>query len=408
LFLCLTSSTSAQTDDLQELARSVHWTSRQLQGTPADDLKIDVTQDSSLLRHTEWVYGTPDSRRVAIAVCQTSDGAVFYVDSDRNRVIDDSDRVPGSGDLRILALDAEHVVEFVVKKHPRKILLRWHPGDEELGFATATRLEHTVAGETGRSEANRRARQIDGDANGLFADRKDLLEIDLNGDDRFDPFLETFPFRPVLKIRGERWFVKADRFGKRLALEPALATGTVQLKTAPRSERDQITDLVVTFAGEDGSVFSISGLGGATDLPVGRYAASVLYLTIKPAGSGPAGSGLAGSGLAGSGLAGSGPAWEYTFSRNGSVADKDWIEVIEGTRLDFDPIGELVMDAELESSSPRKNSSCSLQPRLFTASGLLINLCRIEGQAPFDGPKCHVSLTDANGESVGQTNSGFA
>lgn len=388
LFLCLASGPSAEADDLQELARSVHWTSRHLQETPADDLRIDLPHKSSLLRHTELVYGTPDSRRVAIAVGDTSDGPVFYVDSDRNRVMDESDRVPGSGDLRALSLNAEHVVEFVFKKHPRNVLLRWRPGDDEVGFATTTRMEHTVTGETGRSEANCKARQIDGDANGLFADTKDLVEIDVNADERFDPFLETFPLRPVLTIHGQRWFVKADPFGKRLALEPALATGTVQLKTAARSQRDKIIDLIVTFAGEDGSVFSISGSGGATDLPVGRYAASVLYVAIKPAESGPT--------------------WEYTFSRNGSAGDKDWIEVNAGTRLDFDPIGELVMNAEFETPSPRKNGSCNLQPRLYTASGLLINLCRIEGQDPFAGPQCHVSLTDADGKLVGQTNSGFA
>ncbi len=388
LFFCMASGRSAEPGDLQELARSAHWINRHLQETPSDDLRIDVPHKPSLLRHAELIYGTPDSRRVAIAVCETSDGPVFYVDGDRNRVIDESDRVPGSGDLKTLSLNAEHVVDFVFKKHPRNVLLRWRPGGDEIGFATTTRMEHTVAGETGSSEANFKARQIDGDANGLFADRKDFVEIDLNADERFDPFLETFPFRPVMKIRGQRWFVKADRFGKRIALEPALATGTVQLNTAVRSQQDQIIDLIVTFAGEDGSVFSISGLGGATELPVGRYAASVLYVAIKPAESGPT--------------------WEYTFSRNGSAGDKDWIEVTTGTHLDFDPIGELVMNAELDASSPSKHGSLNLQPRLYTASGLLINLCRIEGQNPFAGPQCHVSLTDADGKLVDQANSGFA
>jgi hypothetical protein len=121
---------------------------------------------------------------------------------------------------------------------------------------------------------------------------------------------------------------------------------------------------------------------------VGRYAASVLYVVIKPAESAPS--------------------WEFTFSRNDSVRDKDWIEVTEGTRLDFDPIGDLVMNSEVEASSPRNKGSCNLQPRLYTASGLLVNRCRIEGQNSYAGPRCQVSLTNAAGESVGQTSSGFA
>ena len=41
-------------------------------------------------------------------------------------------------------------------------------------------------------------------------------------------------------------------------------------------------------------------------------------------------------------------------------------------------------------------------------SGLLINLCHIEGSAAYSGPKCSVSLVDADGRSLGQSNSGFA
>ncbi len=377
----------AGAESVDELARSAHWSHRQLQTTPADDLRVELALPTENLRFADCVYGTPDSRRVAIAVCDTPDGPEFYVDVDRNRVMEASERVPGAGNLRMLRLDAEHVVDFVFNKHPRKVLLRWAPGDQRLGIATSTRKEHAINQVVGTKERYN-ARQIDGNANGLFADRKDFVEIDINADGRVDPFLETFPLRPVMTIDGKRWSVRADPFGKRLALELASATGTVQLKTAARSDRDRITELIVTFSGDDGSVYSVSGSAGSTELPVGRYAASVLYVAIKPAHSGRR--------------------WEYTFSRRGSASGQDWIEVTEDERVVFDPIGELEMNAEVEASSPRKRGTLVLQPRLYTASGLLINVCRIDGQNSINGPQCQMSIAGMDGNVIGQTQSGFA
>ena len=58
-------------------------------------------------------------------------------------------------------------------------------------------------------------------------------------------------------------------------------------------------DLIVTLSGDDGSVYSLAGVNAMTDLPVGRYAASVLFVRINPEGTDRA--------------------WEFTFSRNGGI-----------------------------------------------------------------------------------------
>jgi len=383
------SDRTAFADDLEELSRSVRWVHLALQESPPDDLTVDLPHNDSTLRYAEWVYGTPDSRRLAIAVAETGDGGfVLYADTNRDRGIHERDVVKGTGQLRVLSLAAQQVVGDAVEEHPRQVLFRWRGSNADLSIATATRIEHTIHPDGDQTGRALKTRQIDGNANGLFADTKDLFQIDLNHDDRFDPFLETFPFRPLMKIRGNRWFAKADRFGKRLRLESATATGSVRVATLARSKRDRITDLIVTLSGEDGSVYSLTGVNATTDLPVGRYAASVLFVAIKPDGTDRQ--------------------WEFTFSRDGGVRAIDWLQVSEGGTVEFDPIGELVLDAEFERSTREETRSLDVQPRLFTGSGLLINRCRIDGMSSWSGPQCFVSLIDAGGESVGQSSSGFS
>ena len=43
--------------------------------------------------------------------------------------------------------------------------------------------------------------------------------------------------------------------------------------------------MIVTLSGEDGSVYSLTGVNAETDLPVGRYAVSVLFVAFKPEGT---------------------------------------------------------------------------------------------------------------------------
>lgn len=383
------SDLAAFADDLEELSRSVRWTHLALQESPPDDLTVDVPHNDSTVRYAEWVYGTPNSRRLAIAVAETCDGDfVLYADTNRDRGIHQRDVVKGSGELRILSLAARQVVGDAVEEHPRQVLFRWKGNNADLSVATATRIEHTIHPDGDLTARALKTRQIDGNANGLFADTRDLLQIDLNDDDRFDPFLETFPFRPLMKIGGNRWFAKADRYGKRLQLESATASGSVRVATHARSKRDRITDLIVTLSGEDGSVYSLTGVNATTDLPVGRYAASVLFVAIKPEGTDRR--------------------WEFTFSRNGGVRAIDWLQVSEGGTVEFDPIGDLAMDAEFERSTRETTGRLDVQPRLFTGSGLLINQCRIDGMDSWSGPQCSVSLMHAGGDSVGQTSSGFS
>ena len=188
-----------------------------------------------------------------MVVIETADSEfILYADQNRDRRIGERDLVAGAGELRLFRLAAEKLDGEFREHFPRQVLVRWRGGKADLSVATATRIDRSISPDGDEMTQPLWTRQIDGNANGLFADAKDWLQIDLNRDGRFDPFLETFPFRPLMTVRGQRWFVKADPFGQRLRLESATATGEVRITAHARSERDRITELIVTLAGGDG------------------------------------------------------------------------------------------------------------------------------------------------------------
>jgi hypothetical protein len=137
------------------------------------------------LKIAELVYGTPESPRVAVVVAENADETfTLYVDANRDRKVNQRDLVEGKGPLRLLPLAAQQIVDFVVNEFPRKVLIRWQPGSASVDIATASTIDRTVEFEGLEENSKISIRQVDGNANGLFADAKSLLGIDINADGR--------------------------------------------------------------------------------------------------------------------------------------------------------------------------------------------------------------------------------
>lgn len=373
---------------LEQRARTVRWVSLALQPDCPDDLTVELPDEPDPRQFAELVYGTPESRRVAVVLIPgTEDEFTLYVDRNRDRIIRDRDLVAGSGQFRLLPLDAERIIDDVAHKHPREVLIQHAPGRNQVRIATATTIEHTVRPDDDESQPELFIRQADGNANGLFSDPKDLLQVDLNGDGRFDPFLEVFPFRPVLDVRGGRWFVRGDRFGERLALASASATGRLQLQVELLAQTARIEEFVFTVTGEDGSVFSLAAANAVADLPVGRYSPSVLFFSVRAEGAEQTRS--------------------WTFSRSGGTNSDDWFEIVEGETTTLDPIGQLTLDATAESRTTDTEIVLDIQPRLFTETGLLINSCLLSNTNSWSGPQCRTMVLNS-GRPIGSASSGFA
>lgn len=354
------------------------------------DLREEVAYRGKRRKYARVRYGSDDSRRVAVVVDEVSpDDFDLYVDADRNGVIDAKEKVAGSGTARVGPLDAEVTQGSTILHLPRRV--HWRPGatGKTVNLATAGHFEGTLS----LAGKKRAARRVDGNANGLFADASDRLWVDLDGDGRFDPLAEQFPFAPVVTLNAHRCAVRADAAGARLAVEPLTAEGRVRLRFGSLAKDATVLKAEVMLAGEDGSAFAVTALDAATVLPVGRYAVCAVALTVQPAASlQPV---------------------HFVFSRVGVDPDTRWHELKKDGELALDPVGKPRFTLEIDKVERvrRPGEAVRVQPRLVTADGLAINSCTSgepdDGSRSANHRRCLVTLLD-RGRAIDVQPSGFA
>lgn len=356
-----------------------------------DDLREEVRYRGKERKYAQIRYGSDDSRRVVVVVDEVTGGDFdLYVDADRNRIIEAKDRIAGVGKDRTAALDVEITGGSQIHREPRMVQWRLGATRKTIGLATLGYMEGIVA----IAGKKHRARRVDGNANGFFADAADRLWIDLNGDDRWDPITEQFPFAPVLTLNGQRYAVRADALGSRLAIEPLTSEGRVRLRLAELAKDAAVLRIDVMLTGEDGSAFTVATLDTPVVLPAGRYAMGSVDLTVQHAGAGlPT---------------------HFVFSRVGVDAETRWHEVRKDQELTLDPIGKLrfALDIEKEQRTPQPGGTIRVQPQLFTADGCLINSCSLGNSDEVshygNHRHCTVTLSDANNQLLESNSSGFA
>jgi hypothetical protein len=344
--------------------------------------------DPARRRYAQVRFGSAGSIRVTVVLDEVGPGeADLYVDADRNRRIDDHDRVaassptapegspssPSSGARREriwrMPLDVAMVDKDATKKVPRAVVFRLGASGRTLGYAAAGYLEGTVAlggPDAGSAGKPRRAavRRVDGDGNGQVSDSQDRLWIDLNGDGRFEPAAEQFLFATVLNLDGARYVVRSDELGSRLSVEPLIGAGTLRLawkggKAANpdgASSGGNSVELHATALGRDGSVYGLSGTEPAS-VPVGEYRLGTVTVSLDD----PKG----------------GQRWSFIFSDNGAKGDPRWYKVEKDGTVAIDPIGTPLFEIDLRDNATRRTrpgEDVNLQPLLYTGDGLLINV----------------------------------
>jgi hypothetical protein len=361
-----------------------------LSGAKPDGLREAVTYRGKKQQYARVRYGSDDSRRVAVVVDEVSpDDFDLYVDADRNGVIEAKEKLAGAGRDRRGPLDVEVTRGSQIFHEPRRVLWRLGVTGKTINLATLGYVEGSV------SIAGKRlsARRVDGNGNGLFADAADRLWIDLDGDGRWDPIVEQFPFVPVLNLENRRYAVRGDAVGSRLALEPLTAEGRVRLRLGTLAKDASLLKLDVMLTGEDGSAFTVSALERAMVLPAGRYALGSVALSVQ--------------------LATAPQPVHFVFSRVGVDAGTRWHELKKDQELILDPVGKLRFGLDIDTGQRvrKPGESVRVQPQLFTADGLLINSCAVgdpdEGARHGNDRRCLVKLS-AGTQAVDVQSSGFA
>jgi hypothetical protein len=354
-----------------------------------EDLVVKVTFRGSRQRYAQLRYGSPSSVRVTVVLDETGRGeADLYVDANRNRRIEATDRVDGANRTWRLPLDLAIVEGETTSYLPRAAILRLGSAGITLSHAAAGYLEGQVEF-AGRWHAVRRT---DGDGNGLFTDLQDRLWIDLNDDGRWDPSSEQFLFTSVLPLGNSRCAVRSDPFGRRLSVEPLEGSGTVRLALARRQGLPAAVELAATLLGRDGSAVGLSGDQAEATVPVGEYRLGTVTCAFED----PEGS----------------PRWNFVFSDIGRRGEARWYKVERGGTAAIDPIGILEFKTDTEGlGSPRPGDDLKVQPQLFTGDGLLIVTCYRGIQtnpAGDSGTGATIALATTDGRTLATAHSGFA
>ena len=355
-----------------------------------EDVRVMVSYRGARQRYTQLRYGSPGSIRMTVVLDEIAPGdADLYVDSNRNRRIEPTDRVIAEARVWRLPLSVAVVRGEVTDLTPRAAIFRLGATGLTFSFAAAGYMEGQI--KVGGSE--HAARRTDGDGNGFFTDAADRLWIDLDDDGHWDPTREQFLYAPLLSLGDVRYSLRSDELGNRLALETIDGTGTIKLALHRPASASRVSDARATLIGRDGSAVSVSGDEQAVTVPVGEYRLGTLTIALDD----PAG----------------GPTWTFIFSDNGGKPDQRWYKVAKGAAVEIDPVGKLEMETGVEeqSQSVHAGEELALQPRLYTGDGLLINMSfRGTPAAPAtdDGPGAQIKLTGTAERSLGVARSGFA
>jgi hypothetical protein len=381
----------AESDGVRPVAKSISLTSDRPQ-----DLLEEVTYLGLRQRYAQLRYGSENSRRVVVVVDERGEGRFdFFIDADRDRTITADEQVAGDGRTRRLELDAEIILEDEPILALRTVELRLGATGTRLSVATIGFIEGSIqwAGQDDAQPARVQARRVDGNANGLFADGRDRLQIDLNDDGDWNAVSEQFSWLPIQTIGGRRYAVRSDRLGSRLALAEITGVGKLQVVAANLPPSAKIISFEAMVFSDDGSAYSVQQPNSPLEVPVGRYTLGSVTLTIDNGDREP---------------------WHFVFARSGSVAATDWTSVDTNQDVSLEAIGETRFTLTAGTSDRvRPGDAITISPRMYTQDGLLINLsCRGRRMGSFDSERshnrCNLKLISADGKTVSSAQSGFA
>jgi hypothetical protein len=345
-------------------------------------------------RYAQIRFGSPNSVRVTVVLDEIDrQNADLYVDSDRNRRIEARDLVSPKESARgewELPLHVAIVEGELTRFETRHVLFRRGATGVTLGYAAQGDRRGLVQIDSRECAA----RLFDADGDGLYTTMQDRVAIDLDGNREFDPVSEHFLLAPLLSIRGVRHAVRLDPEGRSLALEPIVGSGALTIAPQIHSVPAQGAEVAILLVGRDGAAVGLKGIAPLkSEIPPGDYRVSTLTVGL----SDPSG----------------GMRWNYVFSDNGRRGEPVWHRVENGQNLVLDPLGKLEFDATLEPNEKtvKPGQDLRINPRLYTADGLLIVTCfqgNVANPSSDSGPRAIITLADRTLALLANTTSGFA
>jgi hypothetical protein len=355
------------------------------------DLQQTIDNRGGKCRYAQVRFGGANSPHVALVVEELPSAEVnLYVDADRNRKIEPSERVAGAERRWRFELESEWrddntpTPDYV----SRTVIVQLSRSGRTLSFATAGFMEGSVQLASGAVSA----RRLDGDGNGAFADPDDRIWVDLDNNGQWDRFGEQFPCRPIMKLGDARYAVRNDRRGDSLTLEELSGTGTVKVQVALRDESVKIREFQALLIGRDGSAVGLADAAEPTTVPTNEYRLeSMNFVLNDPEGKTP---------------------WCYSFSPGEHAGEGPWYTVQAGDTITIEPVREVQFTADMGRNTTEfhPGESIDVTPRLRTAQGLEIDMVWRGDRQNYSREyvTAELRVLKPDGELLGSARSGFS
>jgi hypothetical protein len=340
-------------------------------------VKVEV-KPQGRMRYAQITFGSPGSLPIALAVDDVGPAvAHLYVDAERTGAISAASKVSGDKGVWRVPLDALVIQGKNKTFLPRTLLVKYQRFTRTLAVATCGHIEGTVR----LGDKKIRYRRVDGDANGLFADRDDQLWLDLDGDGQFAPRNQRFLWCPVVSIGNSeqtRYQVRGDAIGKHLALEPLVGEGILRVKFTNPKLADGLKETSISVVDQLGSVYPLD-LHGDTRLPVGVYRFHALDATWQRNGS----------------------SWRFIFLNPMDGAPAAKMDLRKDATVTGDPLAGL----KVMLTAKKADDSVCIESAIRTPGGLILYRCARDGN--WEQARARLTVRDGTGREIGRTETGF-
>ena len=317
-----------------------------LSETKPPDVKETAHYRGSKQRYGEFRFGPAGSKLVTVVLDEVAPGETdVYVDANRNRVIEQSERLAGPGPKFRVPLDVEIPQGDQTQRIPRTVVFRLGRAGRSISHATAGYVEGTVR----LNDRQIPVRRVDATGDGGMADPLDQLWINWKADGNWNPFTDRLPMTPILELEKLRYAVRSDWAGDRLALEKLEGSGRFELLLPEGKKKSDFVSLDLVLMGREGSIAKLDLAQDKVTVPVGEYSVYELSAVMKDPGGGEP--------------------WAFYFGRGGDGADdkSHWHAVKADAQVPLQPLANLTLAAKLNKKDLQV--SPGRQHRRFSAAG---------------------------------------
>lgn len=328
------------------------------------------------------VGNQPESYRLLVWRPKAAGGPELWLDGDGDGRFGPGERHRIAAPLTEIPVTIAIKMDGVVRSMPRTVQVR--PGaDGGLRYA----VRGFVAGRLTIAGREYAALLTDGNGDGCFdSPNGDRVWIDLDGDGRFDGLTEQFALGTPVTINRRAYLIRPAADGSSVVVRERPADlGSVKLVVIGSGGRQPL-DFSAQLMSDWGELVTVSAVGTATPLPVGRYAIEALEFRLQDD---------------------RGRKWHYKFASERRLD----IAVEKGQAVSLRPLDKLAFSATV--SAPREGvkpgDELPVTPALRTPSGIELIQCTFSGRdgAEPTESEADIRLEAADDGVMDRTRSGF-